>query len=276
VEVLNAVEPLNHFVCDLHGPSSSIARTMRRLVPFPEHIESLPDADLLDLSVAVSATGGLLMGALRSRGIPSGTGLASVQASGRYATSARMSQIEAFYRDQFERAGASMGVRREPHGFRLALEADVAWTVDPSHTQLTVSSYRVSITEERGYRSVRVAVGYEGFDHREIFERFAEWHNGDAPVPSMGRPTGIEISTYASGRKPETIALYTTHYHCDEVPHTTVRTLVDDRIRELGWGYREPREGIMFMSDAAFDAETHVLGGDDGSTVTFVGEFQLR
>ncbi len=36
------------------------------------------------------------------------------------------------------------------------------------------------------------------------------------------------------------------------------------------------REGMMFIQDGHFDAETHVLGDDHSSSVTFVGEFQLR
>ena len=52
--------------------------------------------------------------------------------------------------------------------------------------------------------------------------------------------------------------------------------MVDRRMNELGWTYREPREGIMFIQDGYFDAETHVMGDDHSSKVTFVGEFQLR
>ena len=139
----------------------------------------------------------------------------------------------------------------------------------------TLARCRVSASRERGYRSVRVAVGYVNFDHRAIFERFANWHGGEAPVPATSTPIGIEVATFASGRKPETLALYTTRYR-DERSLADTRGCVDTRVREGGWGYIEPRPGIMFLRDGSFEAELHVGRDSDGSTVAFVGEFQLR
>ena len=239
---------------------------MGRLVPFPETVASLPDADLLDLSLTVAT----------DETLPPGSS-AVVRVSARYATSARRSQIDTFYTEALDAAGATSVHRSEScSGHRLVLEAVLPWTPPGQISPSTLTTYRVTVDEDRGYRSVKIAVRYDNFDHHQIFDRFATWHNGDAPVSTVSQPTGLEISTFATGRLPSTVVLYTTHYHCPQTPRQVRRAIVDDRIRQLGWDYREPREGIMFMRDAAFDAETHVSGDDRSSVVTFVGEFQLR
>lgn len=257
VEVLDAVDPINRLLCELHGPAESIGHTMSRLLPFPCEISSLPDAELLDLNILVNA------GAYRNRAA------SAVEARARYATGARVEQVRAFYVDQLERAGATI-CRPEVvgNGTNALLRAVLA---DGSRTD-----YVVSIDECRGYRAVKVTVSYEGFDARDAFETFAGWHNGVAPVDELTEPTGFEISTFSHGREPGALVLYSTYYECPRTSRMARRAAVDQRVSELGWTYREPREGIMFMQAGQFDAETHVMGDDTSSNVTFVGEFALR
>lgn len=256
MEVLDTVGRLNAFLCDLHGPTDNIARTMSRLVPFPEDVGSFVDADLLDLNVSVRAD-------------VDGSATAQVEAWARYATGARIGQVRDFYRSGLILAGATIDVppTAEWSGGHLisATLADAAKT-----------RFHVVVNSANGYRSVKVIVNYGNFDHRPLFEQFADWHNGSAPVTSGVAPTGVEISTFASGRRPNTLVLYSTDYDCPQTSCQVQRAMVDTRIDELGWTYREPREGIMFIQDGHFDAETHVVGDDQSSSVTFVGEFQLR
>ena len=255
VEVLEAVGPLNAFLSDLHGPTDHIARTMSRLVPFPHDIGSFHDADLLDLNVSVRA------GALESQS-------AQVEAWARYATGARVAQVRDYYVAELTRIGAAI----DPDMSRHSASSHVASATldDDRSTRL-----RISVEECPGYRAVKLAVAYDGFDHRTHFSQFADWHNGSAPVAFGLPPTGVEISTFADGRRRNTLVLYSTYYDCPETSWSVGRAMVGDRIDELGWTYREPREGIMFIQDGSFDAETHVLGDENSSSVTFVGEFQL-
>jgi|GEM_PF-6583486 len=236
---------------------------MGRLVRFPDLIESLPDADLLDLSVSAS---------LEDRASVAG----HIQAHARYASAASVPQIERFYVRQFDKAGATAIQRHESaEGNRVVFDLELPWSPCPLRPDVT-TAFQVEMTANRGYRSVRVKTAYDSPDVRDLWHRFSRWHNGDAPVTADCRPTGLEVTTYATGRQPRTQVLYTTHYHCDETSGDARRAGVEDRIRELGWNYRETREGILFMRDVAFEAETHVIGDDQSSVVTFVGEFQLR
>lgn len=255
MEVLDAVEPLNAFLTDLHGPTDSIARTMSRLVPFPEDIASFHDADLLDLNVSVRAD-------------EFAAGTASVEAWARYATGARVGQVRDFYIAELTRVGATIDV--PPSTSQLGGHMLSATLADARATRL-----RVMVENFHGCRSVKVIVSYSDYNHHALFARFADWHNGSAPVTSEV-PTGVEISTFANGRRPSTLVLYSTDYECRQTSFQDRRAMVDSRFDELGWTYREPREGIMFIQDGSFDAETHVLGDDHSSSVTFVGEFQLR
>ena len=256
VEVLDAVAPLNAFLCDLHGPTDNIARTMSRLVPFPGDIGSLADADLLDLNVSVRADA-------------EGSETAKVEAWARYATGARTAQVRDFYRAELSRVGATIDV--PPTAERSGGHLLSATLADAAKTR-----FHVIADNSNGYRSVKVKVNYGNFDHRSLFVQFADWHDGNAPVQSECAPTGVEISTFANGRRPNTLVLYSTDYDCPRTSCEARRVMVDTRIDELGWTYREPREGIMFIQDGHFDAETHVVGDDRSSSVTFVGEFQLR
>lgn len=229
---------------------------MSRLVPFPLEIGSFHDADLLDLNVLVHAH-------------EFDAAEASVEARARYTTGARISQVHDFYMAEFTRVGATIAVpstlaRQSGHVLSATLNDDAK------------TRFRVMVDSFAGCRSVKVIVSYHGYDHRALFSRFADWHNGIAPVTAENLPTGIEISTFADGRRPGTLVLYSTDYTCRHTSCTDRRAMVDGRIDELGWTYHEPREGIMFMHDGHFDAETHVLGDDHSSSVTFVGEFQLR
>ncbi len=240
---------------------------MSRLVPFPDDIRSLPDADLLDLNVLVSAD---VHGGRRD--------VAFVEARARYATSASASHIRDFYHSQFARAGAAT-IHRVP-SFLAASAAGVVASSDGGLSVLLADDRRtrcdVAIADFGGYRAVTVVARYGGFDPRSVFERFARWHNGSAPVSIVSEPTALEISTFASGREPNTLVLYSTDYASPTTPRLERRAMVDSRITELGWSYREPREGIMFFQDGLFDAEAHVMGDETSSNVTFVGEFQLR
>jgi len=241
----------------MHGPTDNIARTMSRLVPFDEGIASLPDADLLDLNVLVVSD------------VCTGrSDTAVVEARARYATSYRVPLVFDFYEQEFERVGA---VPAPASLTDLAdSPADFTMILADGHTR-----FEVSVTPAAGYRIVKVLVRYDGFDPRPIFDRFAHWHSGRAPIDA-DQPTAVEISTFASGRRPETLVLYRTDYECPGTPWSTRRAMVESRIDELGWTYNEPREGIMFIHVDGFDTETHVLGDEHGSNVTFVGEFQLR
>jgi hypothetical protein len=256
VEVLDAVGPLNAFLIDLHGPTDDIARTMSRLVPFPAEVGSFFDAELLDLNVSVQT------GVAESEG-------AAVEAWARYATGARVSQVRDFYIAELTRVGATVDV--PALASQLGGHVVSATLDDAAQTR-----YRVMVEESLGYRAVKVIVSYGNYDHRGLFGRFADWHNGSAPVTSGMAPTGVEISTFANGRRHGTLVLYSTDYACPQTSVHAGRAMVDTRIGELGWTYREPREGMMFIQDGHFDAETHVLGDDHSSSVTFVGEFQLR
>ena len=256
VDTISAVEPLNAFLSDLHGPTDDIARTMSRLVPFPRDIGSFPDADLLDLNVSVRVN-------------EADSDRASVQAQARYTTGARLSQVHAFYLAEFTRVGAAFSLpspssRQNGHVLSATLP-------DPARTRC-----RVMVDSFGGCRWVKVIVNYDGYDHRDLFSRFAHWHNGRAPVDAHNRPTGVEIGTFANGREPGALVLYSTDYRCRQTPWADRRAMVDSRINELGWTYREPREGILFIQTGNFDAETHVLGDNHSSSVRFVGEFHLR
>ena len=59
------------------------------------------------------------------------------------------------------------------------------------------------------------------------------------------------------------------------MPSAERRVAVDHCIDERGWSYIEPREGIMFIRDSLFDAETHIDGDETSSSVRFVGEFTM-
>ena len=228
---------------------------MSRLVPFPEDIGSFHDADLLDLNVSVRAD-------------ELGNGTATVEAWARYATGARVSQVRDFYMAELTRVGATIDVPSSASqlgGHVLSATLD-----DGNRTR-----FRVMVDNFHGCRSVKVVVSYSEYKYQALFARFADWHNGSAPVTSES-PTGVEISTFANGRRPSTLVLYSTNYECQQTSFQDRRAMVDSRFDELGWTYREPREGIMFIQDGSFDAETHVLGDDHSSSVTFVGEFQLR
>lgn len=257
MDFFDAVRPLNQLLCEMHGPTDNIARTMSRLVPFPDGVPSLPDADLLDLNVLVESD------------VCTGRGDAAVvEARARYATSHRVAQVFDFYERGLERAGAvpapvSTGDLSES-------PADLAMVLADGRTR-----FDVSVTVASGYRIVKVLVRYDRFDPGPIFDRFAHWHSGKAPIDT-DQPTAVEISTFASGRRPETLVLYRTDYECPATPWSIRRAMVESRIDELGWTYNEPREGIMFIHVDGFDTETHVLGDEHGSNVTFVGEFQLR
>lgn len=231
---------------------------MSRLVPFPDKIGSLPDADLLDLNVHVAAD--VHRGRLDT---------SFVTARARYATDARLLQIREFYLTEFAQAGAAMIQQIRPDTDDIS---ELSFFLpDDDRTR-----YDVAIDDFDGYRAVKVAVRYGGFDPGEVFDRFARWHNGNAPVSAMNPPTALEISTFASGRQPNTLVLYSTCYACPTTPRSVRRQMVDTRIDELGWTCHEPREGIIFIQDESFDAEAHVMGDDTGSNVTFVGEFKLR
>ena len=181
MEVLDAVGPLNAFLCDLHGPTDHIARTMSRLVPFPEDVGSFPDADLLDLNVSVRAD-------------IFGSDCADVEAWARYATGARVSQIRDFYLTELTRAGATIDVPAH-------LDRTTSHIVSAALADQALPSFRVTVEEFSGYRSVKVTVSYSTFEYRSLFARFAHWHNGNAPVRSGLPPTGVEISTFANGRR---------------------------------------------------------------------------
>ena len=256
VEVIDAVGRLNAFLIDLHGPTDNIARTMSRLVPFPEDAGTIFDADLLDLNVSVQADG-------------VGSETARVEVWARYATGARVSQVRDFYISELTRAGATIDIPTQASS--LTCHVVSATLADDAKTR-----YRVVVEGLPGYRAVKVIASYDNFDHRQLFADFADWHNGSAPVHPECPPTGVEISTFANGRRPSTLVLYSTNYECERTSIKDRRAMVDFRINEQGWTYREPREGIMFIQDGTFDAETHVLGDDHNSSVTFVGEFQLR
>lgn len=229
---------------------------MRRLVPFPDEVGSLCDAELLDLNVLVSTD--------VARG-PDDT--ATVEVRARYATSSRLHQVREFYDAEFARAGARSAPTNAPP--LAETEADSAMVLTDG------TRYDMSVTPADGYRIVKVSAKYCGFDPHPIFDRFARWHNGTAPV-AVDQPTALEISTFANGRRPETLVLYRTEYECPSTPWSVRRAQVDNFFRALGWSYNEPREGIMFIQDGLFDAETHVSGDETGSNVAFVGEFQLR
>lgn len=229
---------------------------MSRLVPFPDEVGSFEDADLLDLNVSV---------ALSDRNAET----AEVEAWARYATGARTTQVSEFYRSELMRCGALVDVPRpgeQPEGHLVSATLN-----DERKTR-----FHVMVDHANGYRAVKVIVKYDRYDHHTLFAQFADWHSGTAPVSSGFEPTGVEISTFANGRSPNPLVLYSTNYGCDETPRSVRRAMVDSRLDELGLTYREPREGIMFIQDGHFDAETHVVGDDRSSSVTFVGEFQLR
>lgn len=255
MEVIDAVGPLNAFLIDLHGPTESIGGTMSRLVPFPDDVGSFPDADLLDLNVSVRVS-------------EFGGEAATVEAWARYATGARVAQVRDFYIAELTQVGATIHV---PSSTSQLGGHVVSATLDDDRA----THYRVMVENFHGCRSVKVIVSYGGYDHRALFGRFAHWHNGSAPVTSES-PTGVEISTFANGRQPNTLVLYSTDYACRQTSFQDRRAMVDSRFDEMGLTYREPREGIMFIQDGTFDAETHVLGDAHSSSVTFVGEFQLR
>lgn len=229
---------------------------MGRLVPFPAEVGSLPDAEILDLNVLVTTD--------VRRG---SADRAAVEVRARYATSSRVRQVVEFYDAEFALSGAIAAPSNAPAPADTAAEFAMVLT--------SGIRYDVSVTSAVGYRIVKVGATYCGFDPRPIFDRFARWHNGTAPV-AVDKPTALEISTFANGRRPETLVLYRTDYECTSTPRSVRRAQVDGFIRALGWSYNEPREGIMFIHDGLFDAETHVSGDDTGSNVAFVGEFQLR
>ena len=229
---------------------------MNRLVPFPTGVASLPDAELLDLNVVVTADP------------VHGRSAASTEARGRYATGARVSQVRSFYLEQFEQLGAVINTSgAHGNGTNAVIRATLR---DELATQ-----YSVVVDALAGYRAVKVTARYAGFDARTAFATFARWHNGVAPVEEQSEPTGFEISTFANGRAPGALVLYSTYYDCPQTSIAAQRALVDQRVEQLGWSYHEPREGIMFMHDGQFDAETHVMGDATSSNVTFVGEFAL-
>lgn len=251
-----AVRPLNDFLRRLHGPTACLGATMSTLVPFPASIGSLPDADILDLNVELCTP---------YRG---GRPRARVEASARYATEASVDQASEFYRHEFTTAGVGafvpviLGDRP-----KVVLET---WLPEQDGT-----SYSVSIDDYGSYRSVRVTVGYEWFDHAATFARFACWHDGAAPV-GAAEPTGIEISTFGSGLRPSTILLYTTRFACERKSSEAMRQIVDDELKRSCWSYTELVDGILFIQGAPFEAETHLFGDKSACTVSFVGEFQLR
>ena len=250
VNVHKTIGPLNDFLLDLHGPTDDIAQTMSKLVPFPSEIGTIPDSELLDLSLRVAVD-------------PcSPDDLAQVSVQARYATGARLGQIELFYLDEFDRAQATTMNEAETDGIEAVL---------PDRQTF----YGVRSSRCRGYRSVRVSVEYGGFDPRQIFERFSSWHSGQAPVPLLSEPTAIEINTFRRGRGPEIVVLYGTCWDSPDMSSAERRVDVDNCINERGWSYVEPREGIMFIRDSMFDAETHIEGDDSSSTVRFVGEFTM-
>lgn len=231
---------------------------MGRLVPFPDEIGSLADADLLDLNVLVTAD---VPGGRRDRSF--------VEARARYATSARVHQVRTFYLNEFSRAGAAL-IQQIPPATDNFRELSF-FLADDNRTR-----YDVCIDDFGDYRAVKVVVRYGAFDQREVFDRFARWHSGNVPVSAIHQPTALEISTFASGRQPNTLVLYSTYYACPTTPRSERRAMVANRMHELGWTYHEPREGIMFIQGGHFEAETHVVGDEISSNVTFVGEFQLR
>lgn len=252
------VRSINGAVCDLHGPTENLARTMSSLVAFPDQISALPDADVLDINLLVNTDA--------LRGQPH---VATVASSVRYATSARLHQVLSFYRREFAEARAIAGLRGLAEASADDRGSTLAYILADGATR-----YRVSVVNFGGYRAVRAHVEQRGFDPRDVFERFAGWHNGTAPVTTES-PTALEISTFASGRKPSTLVLYRTDYECT-IPVLLRRVMVERRLRELGWTYTEPRQGILFLQGGTFDAETHLDGDARWSNVSFVGEFQLR
>jgi len=253
VQVAETVLPLNELLARLHGPTDCIGSTMRQLVDFPD-VATPEYTDILDLRLAVDVDP-LTNGAT-----------AKVSAMVRYSTSMRRQQVVEFYT---EALGGSSVLALNPAS--VDQPAVSALLRDTASTRVGIA-----IDDFPGYRSVKVMVDYEGFDHHELFDRFAGWHNGTAPVTSYCPPTGVEINTFASGRGPSTLVLYSTSFSCPETSEDDRRAMVDTEIERRGWTYREPREGIMFIQDGEFEAETHIEGDSEGSTVTFVGEFQLR
>lgn len=251
MQALETIEPLNAFLRDLHGPTTDIADTMAAIVPFPDPVESFEDADVLDLTVRLEAD--------RAGPAP----MATVSASVRYATSAGMQLIVDWYRSGLHRLGQRTQIDEYDDG---------STRITAEMTQGT--RYCVKIVPYSGYRSVKITMRYQ-HPVDAIFHRLAAWHNGDAPWPAESEPTMIEIATFAQGRTPRTLVLYTAEL-LGSTPVDTQRSMVDDLLGQQGRTYDEPRPGILFLRDGAYPAETHVHGDHTGSAVTFVGEFRLR
>lgn len=252
MRALETIEPLNAFLRDMHGSTVDISRTMAAAVPFPDPIESFEDADVLDLTLRIEAAA-------------AETAMPSVSASVRYASSAGEQLIVDWYRSGLHRLG-----------LRTQITADDEVGSTQIATMLADgTSYRVKIVPHSGYRSVKVSLSYEHASSNDLFARFAAWHNGDAPWSPEAEPTMIEIATFAQGRGPSTLVLYTAELS-GSTPVQTQRSMVDEMLEQTGWTYHEPRPGILFLRDAGYPAEAHVHGDSRGSAITFVGEFQLR
>lgn len=251
MQALEKIEPLNAFLRGMHGPTADVAATMAAFMPFPDPVESFEDADVLDLTLRFDTEG------------DGGARLATVSVAVRYATFASTELIVDWYRS---------GLRR------LGLQVEIESSDDGS-TRITTeladgTRYRVKTMPYSGSRSVKISMQYlHPLD--AVFDRFASWHNGDAPWPTESEPTMIEIATFAQGRGPQTLVLYTTEL-AGPTPVRAQRSMVDRLLDQVGWTYDEPRPGILFLRDGAYPAETHIHGDSSSSAVTFVGEFRLR
>jgi hypothetical protein len=274
VDVAGRVLPMNEFVYGLHGPTDSITKTMRELAYFPQ-VATPDDAVVLDLHASVSLAGSPRGRAGSSADEPyslspqadASRGGSTASFSVRFATGLRRNELlDWFASDLGERSvvaanpDASVG------------ESSVSALLSDEHQ----TRLNVMIDDFPGYRSVRVVADYTGFDHGPLFERFGDWHNGTAPVSPSTRQSGIEINTFACGVGPSALVLYSTHYCCSGTSRDDQRAVVDSHIQARGWTYHEPRDGILFIRDGEFDAETHLEGDHRSSSVTFVGEFQLH